>query len=98
MCYRRPSVADLSEPILRTLREIVSPLVEADGGVLYVVPRQNGLGLHLAGACGGCPGVRTTTNEVIEPAVRASGYRGELHITSGWIVPEGAERVVASTG
>lgn len=91
-------MADLSEPILRTLREIVAPLVEADGGVLYVVPRPNGLGLHLAGACGGCPGIRTTTTEVIEPAVRAAGFKGELHITSGWIVPEGAERVVPDAG
>lgn len=89
-------MGDPPELVLRALREIIAPLVEADGGVLFVVPRPTGLKLHLAGTCGGCPGVRTTVAEVIEPAVRAAGFRGELEITSGWIVPEGAERVTAT--
>ncbi len=91
-------MAELTEPVLRTLREIVAPLVEADGGALYLVPREAVLALHLSGACGGCPGVRTTVGEVIEPAVRASGFRGPIEVTSGWIVPEGAERVAAEMG
>jgi Fe-S cluster biogenesis protein NfuA len=84
-----------SEPVQRALREIIAPLVEADGGVLYLVRRPTGLRLHLAGTCGGCPGVRTTVSDVIEPAIRAAGFRGELEITSGWIVPEAAERIGA---
>jgi Fe-S cluster biogenesis protein NfuA len=86
-------VADLPEPIARTLREVIAPLVEADGGLLYFVPRPTGMRIHLAGSCGGCPGVKTTTQEVIEPALRAAGLRGDLEFSAGWIVPEGAERI-----
>ena len=93
--------AELPEPIARALRDIVAPMVEGDGGLLYVVATgvtgaAGGVGvrLHLAGACGGCPGVRTTTQDVIEPVLRAAGARGPIEVSSGWIIPEGAERVV----
>jgi Fe-S cluster biogenesis protein NfuA len=89
-------LAELPEPIARALRDVIAPLVEGDGGVLYVVARDAGLHLHLAGACGGCPGARTTAVEVIEPALRAAGARGAIEVTSGWIVPDGAERISAS--
>lgn len=93
-----PRVLDLPEPIVRTLREIVAPLVEADGGVLYVVRKRSpelGVRLHLAGACAGCPGYRITTTEVIEPALRAAGVKGDIDISAGWTVPEGALRINA---
>jgi Fe-S cluster biogenesis protein NfuA len=89
-------VLDLPEPIVRTLREIVAPLVEADGGVLYVVRKPSGVRLHLAGACAGCPGYRTTSTEVIEPALRAAGVKGDIDVTAGWTVPDGALRVTAA--
>lgn len=88
--------ADLPEPIARALRDVIAPLVEGDGGVLYVVAADGGLRLHLAGACGGCPGARTTAVEVIEPALRAVGLRGPIEVSSGWIVPDGAERIAAA--
>ena len=88
---------DLPEPIVRTLREIVAPLVEADGGVLYVVRKPTGVRLHLAGACAGCPGYRITSTEVIEPALRAAGVKGDIDVTAGWTVPEGALRVNADS-
>lgn len=87
------SVSELPEPVLRTLREVLAPLIEADFGVLYVVPKPQGIRLHLAGACGGCPGVKTCTTDVFEPALRAAGIKGDIEISAGWIVPEGAERV-----
>lgn len=86
---------DLPEPIVRTLREILAPLVEADGGVLYVVRKPTGVRLHLAGACAGCPGYRITSTEVIEPALRAAGAKGDIDVTAGWTVPDGALRVTA---
>jgi Fe-S cluster biogenesis protein NfuA len=87
-------LTDLPEPVARTLREIVAPLVEADGGVLYVVRRAGaGLRLHLSGTCAGCPGARITSSEVIEPALRAVGVKGEIDVSAGWTVPEGAERI-----
>lgn len=88
---------DLPEPVLRTLREIVAPLVEADGGVVYVVRKAAGLRVHLAGACAGCPGYRITSTEVIEPALRAAGLKGDIDVTAGWTVPDGAERVSPAT-
>jgi Fe-S cluster biogenesis protein NfuA len=98
-------VLELSEGVVRTLREVVAPLVEADGGVLYVLRRpttppgaQPGLGIHLAGTCAGCPGVKTTTYDIIEPALRAAGLKGEIDVTAGWIVPNGAERVTGGSG
>ena len=91
-------MTDLPDSVVRTLREIVAPLVEADGGVLYVVPRSNGVRLHLAGSCAGCPGYRITTAEVIEPALRAAGVRGDIDVSAGWTVPEGAQRVVTQPG
>jgi Fe-S cluster biogenesis protein NfuA len=85
---------DLPEPIVRTLREIVAPLVEADGGILYVVRKAGGVRLHLSGACAGCPGFRITSTEVIEPALRAAGVKGDIAVSAGWTVPAGAERVI----
>ncbi len=97
---------ELPEAVVRTLREVVAPLVEADGGVLYVLRRPGtplgtahpGVSLHLAGTCAGCPGVKTTTYDVIEPALRAAGLRGDIDVTAGWIVPSGAERITGDNG
>lgn len=84
----------MPETVTRALREAIAPLVEADGGVVFMVPRADGvLQLHLSGACAGCPGTRTTIGEIIEPALRAAGLRGGLEVTSGWTVPQGAERI-----
>lgn len=85
---------EVPEPILRVLADVVAPLVALDGGELWVVGASaTGLRLHLAGKCAGCPGIRTTTVDVIEPALRAAGLRGELDVSSGWTIPEGAERL-----
>ena len=86
-------LSELPEPVLRTLREVLAPLIEADSGVLYVVTKPTGIRLHLAGACGGCPGVKTCSNDVFEPALRAAGVKGDIEISAGWIVPDGAERI-----
>jgi Fe-S cluster biogenesis protein NfuA len=86
-------VSELPEPVLRTLREVLAPLIEADSGLLYVVAKPQGIRLHLAGACGGCPGVKTCSSDVFEPALRAAGIKGDIEISAGWIVPEGAERI-----
>jgi len=90
-------LTDAPDIVARTLREVIAPLVEADGGVLYFVRKPNGaVRLHLAGACAGCPGFRITSTEVIEPVLRAAGVKVDIEISAGWTVPEGAERV--STG
>ncbi|MEO7092176.1 MAG: hypothetical protein ABI175_02920, partial [Polyangiales bacterium] len=86
-------MSERPEPVLRTLREVIAPLIEADSGVLHVVAKPQGIRLHLAGACGGCAGVKTCTSDVFDPALRAAGVKGDIEISAGWIVPEGAERI-----
>lgn len=87
-------MTDVPDIVARTLREVIAPLVEADGGVVYLVRKPNGaIRLHLSGACAGCPGFRITANEVVEPALRAAGVKVDIEISAGWTVPEGAERV-----
>jgi Fe-S cluster biogenesis protein NfuA len=88
-------VPELPQPVVETLRDIVAPLVAADGGALYAMAFGDGIRVHLAGACAGCPGTRVTGREIIEPALRAAGMRGDIEITAGWTIPEGAQRIGA---
>ena len=67
---------ELPEPVVRTLREIVAPMVEADGGVLYVVRKPNaktgpGLGLRLHLAASG--DLRAGRYDIQEPDAGAPG-------------------------
>jgi Fe-S cluster biogenesis protein NfuA len=79
------------------LETVLAPLIEQDGGQLYLVSADGAsVRLHLAGTCGGCPGARTTAAWVIEPAIHAVIPKAAVEVTSGWIVPEGAERIVAA--
>jgi Fe-S cluster biogenesis protein NfuA len=86
----------LSEAVVRALREVVAPLIEADGGELYLVEGSSErLRLHVSGACSGCPGFFTTRSVIIEPALKAAGFSGDVDVASGWLVPPSAERVLA---
>jgi Fe-S cluster biogenesis protein NfuA len=80
------------ETALRLIREVIAPLIRADGGQLYLVsPAQNGIALHLAGRYSGCPGNTLARRRVIEPALRAVAPKLEITITSGALIPAGAE-------
>lgn len=82
------------DQLLRICREVIAPLVRADGGELYVVAIEpDSLALHLAGTCSGCPGKPYTTSAVIEPAIHAVAPSARITVTSGAAVPEGASRV-----
>lgn len=77
---------------MRVLREVIAPLVRADGGEIYLVHADDaGVTLHLAGRYSGCPGNTLVQRGVIEPALRAAVPRAEVTITSGVLVPENAE-------
>jgi Fe-S cluster biogenesis protein NfuA len=79
------------DQLLKVCREVIAPLVRADGGELYVVAVEpDHLTLHLAGTCAGCPGAVLTTRGVIEPAVHAIAPSARVVVTSGARVPEGA--------
>ena len=82
------------EEILATVREIVAPLVRADGGDVYLVSAdERCLSLHLCGRFSGCPGNTLARRQVFEPLLAARFPGLELEVTSGPRVPAGAERV-----
>ncbi|EYF03962.1 NifU family protein [Chondromyces apiculatus] len=82
------------DQLLKVCREVLAPLVKADGGELYIVAVEpDHLTLHLAGSYSGCPGVTLTTRGVIEPAVLAVAPSAKVVVTSGARVPEGASLI-----
>jgi Fe-S cluster biogenesis protein NfuA len=82
------------DQLLKVCKEVIAPLVRADGGELYLVAVEaDHLTLHLAGTCSGCPGAVLTTRGVIEPAVHAVAPSARVVVTNGAKVPDGASVV-----
>jgi Fe-S cluster biogenesis protein NfuA len=82
------------EQLRKLCRDVLHPLVAADGGELYLVSYDDGdVHLHLAGTCSGCPGVTMTRDRVIEPVLRALGPKMKLKLTAGWTIPPHAEKL-----
>jgi Fe-S cluster biogenesis protein NfuA len=82
------------EQILKMCREILAPLVQADGGEMYLVTiGPDEVHVHLAGTCAGCPGASLTRDRLLEPAFAGIVPKVSLKVTTGWIVPDGAQRV-----
>lgn len=82
------------EQLLKLCRDVLAPLVAADGGVMYLVSYTEGdVHIHLAGTCGGCPGVAMTRDRVLEPALRSLPGKLKLRLTAGWRIPFGAEKL-----
>jgi len=82
------------DQLLKVCREVIAPLIRADGGEIYIVAIEaNHLSIHLAGRFAGCPGTPLTIRGIIEPAVRAVAPTAKLDISSGIKVPEGASPV-----
>ncbi len=80
--------------IVRVVREIVGPLIRADGGRLYLVDATDeAVSLHLTGRYSGCPGNTLATRRVIEPALFAVAPNVRITVTSGALLPPGAELV-----
>lgn len=82
------------ESLLKLCRDVLAPLVHADGGVFYLVSSApSAVHIHLAGTCAGCPGASITHKSVLEPAVRSVFPKATLKVTTGFLVPEGAEKL-----
>jgi len=68
----------------QVIRDILRPLVEADGGAIELVDVRDGDGevvVRLYAACAGCPGAPYTTAHVVEPALkRALGDHIQVRI------------------
>jgi len=82
------------DEILRVLRDVLAPLVRTDGGELYLVRAEDdAVALHLAGRFAGCPGNALARRQIIEPAIRAVAPNAQVTLTSGAIVPRGAQKL-----
>jgi len=80
------------ERILGIIADIINPMIQADGGEVYVVSAgDEAVELHLAGRFAGCPGNSLATRQVIEPAIRAVAPEAKVTVTWGLLVPEGAK-------
>ena len=82
------------EKVLKICEDIIAPLVEADGGSLFVVSIEaDSIALHLAGQCAGCPGASLTSTSIIEPAIHSVAPLMRVVVTSGYKVPAGASAI-----
>jgi len=82
------------DEILRVVREVLAPLISTDGGEVYLVAAtEDRVALHLAGRYAGCPGNTLTRRQIIEPAIRAVAPAAQVTISSGALVPKGAEKL-----
>jgi Fe-S cluster biogenesis protein NfuA len=90
--------ADLRDQLLDICGRVLAPMVEADGGELFVVAITPGeITLHLAGRCAGCPGMSLTSRFVLEPALRAIEPQLQVQVSSGFLIPAGAMRINSSS-
>jgi Fe-S cluster biogenesis protein NfuA len=87
-------MAEKNDALQRMLEEVLAPLIEADGGELYVLSLgKKEIKLHLGGSWSGSPACVTTTRRIVEPAVHAVAPKVKVVVTNGYRVPEGAKRV-----
>ena len=84
----------LREPVEKLCRDVLAPLVHADGGVLFLVSvSTEDVHVHLGGACAGCPGAAITRERMLEPALKSILPKARLTVTTGFRVPEGAQKI-----
>jgi Fe-S cluster biogenesis protein NfuA len=85
-------MGETREEILKVVREVVAPLIRADGGRIYLVAAgDDSVDLHLAGRYAGCPGNTLATRRVIEPAIFTVAPAARVTVSSGVLIPPGAE-------
>ncbi len=76
------------------LREVLGPLLAAEGGQLYLVSAEaKSIHLHLGGTLSGSPAQKAVTAHVVEPAVKAILPKAKVVVSSGYRVPAGATLV-----
>jgi Fe-S cluster biogenesis protein NfuA len=87
-------MAAAKDEIVRVVREVLAPLVRADGGDLYLVSvAETGVSLHVTGRFSGCPGNTLARRRIFEPPLSAIAPGITVTLTSGPLVPAGAERL-----
>jgi Fe-S cluster biogenesis protein NfuA len=87
-------MAFAKDEIQRVVREVLAPLVRADGGDLYLVSlEETGVSLHVTGRFSGCPGNTLVRRRIFEPPLSAVAPGITVTLTSGPLIPSGAERL-----
>lgn len=90
-------MVDKREALKKMLREVLAPLLAQDGGELYLVSvGKKEVRMHLAGAFNGSPATELVKQRIVEPAVKAVIPKVKLTVSSGWSIPDGAERIEAA--
>jgi Fe-S cluster biogenesis protein NfuA len=87
-------MAVAQDEIMRVVREVLAPLVRADGGELYLVSvADTGVSLHVTGKFSGCPGTSLARGRVFEAPLAAIVPGLTVTLTSGPLIPAGALHV-----
>ena len=82
------------DEILGVLREIVAPLIEADGCQLFLIPCEGPrIAIHLTGRQAGAPGIGLVGRRIVEPALKTVAPDSPVVLSTGWRIPEGAIRI-----
>jgi Fe-S cluster biogenesis protein NfuA len=82
--------------LAKICQEVLAPLIEADGGEMYLVSiAGEDIHIHLAGTCAGCPGSSFTAQSIVGPVLAKVAPKAKLRLTTGWRVPADAERMQA---
>lgn len=82
------------DQIERVAREVLAPLIQADGGDLYLVSiEETVISLHVTGSFAGCPGNTLVRRRMLEPALTAVAPGIVVTLTSGPLIPVGAARL-----
>jgi Fe-S cluster biogenesis protein NfuA len=91
-----PASPAASDAVVKMCREVLAPLIQADGGEMYLVSASSeDIHIHLAGTCAGCPGSALTSDKILAPALATVAPKAKLTISTGWRVPEGALKIEA---
>ena len=87
-------MGEVQAEIQRILRDILAPLIRADGGEMYLTEDEpQRLRVHLAGKFSGCPGTALAAKHFVNRALSTADESLEVSVTSGPIIPPNAERL-----
>jgi Fe-S cluster biogenesis protein NfuA len=80
--------------VLKACRDLLAPLIRADGGDIHLMSvSADEIEIHLSGTCAGCPGAMMTRERLLEPVLLALLPKASLKVTTGWRIPEGAQKI-----
>ncbi len=87
----------ISEELEQMIRTVLAPLIEADGGKVYLVRvERDEVTLHLTGRFSGCAGNELVLQRVIQPALERIAADVTVTLSSGHLVPPAAVVVEAA--